>query len=142
MNDRAVSTAVTWALTMLITTLLLTGLLAATGGQIESRTESVTRAELEVIGQRVVTDLSTADRLAATDPQSVSVRTRLPPDVAAGNYRIAVEATDAETAVVVRSGDTAVRVPMANRTAVANASVPGGNVRITLDGGALEVSAA
>lgn len=134
------STAVTWALTLLITTLLISGLLVATGEQIRDRTESVTQTELEVIGQQIVADLSTADRLAQADADAVTVRSTLPGGVVEGSYRIEVTATDDGATVTVRSGDTAISVPVANRTAVRNSSVPGGDVRITLDGGALEVT--
>ena len=140
MNDRAVSTAVTWALTMLITTLLITGLLVATGNQIRDRTESVTRSELEVIGQQLVSDLSAADRLAQSEADTVTVQSRLPDRVAHGTYRVEISATVDGTSVRIASGNTAVTVPMANRTAVQNASLPGGDLHISLDGGILEVS--
>lgn len=139
MRDRAVSTAVTWALTMLITTLLISGLLIATGDQIRDRTDSVTRAELDVVGQRVAADLSTADRLASTGADTVTVETDLPGGVASGGYTVAVVSDGQNVTVVARTEDTAVRVPVANRTAVREATVRGGDLEIRLDGGALEV---
>jgi hypothetical protein len=141
-RDRAVSTAVTWALTLLITTLLLTGLLIATGAQIQDRSESVTRTELSVVGQRLAADLTSADRLAATGASRVRLRTALPDRVASGPYRISLRAPSGDATLVVESDGTAVRVPVGNRTAVRNSTVPGGDVWVVLDGGALEVVSA
>ncbi|MFB6121499.1 MAG: hypothetical protein ABEJ68_10330 [Halobacteriaceae archaeon] len=142
MNDRAVSTVVTWTLTLLITTLLITGLLVATGNQIESRTESVTQTELSVVGQRVAADLAAADRLAASGATAVRVDTSLPARVASGQYRVRLTATNGSATIVVLTDDRSVRVPVGNRTAVRNSTVSGGDLHVVLDGGALEVASA
>lgn len=140
MRDRGVSTVVTWSLTLLITTILVAGLVVATGGQIEDRASSVTETELEVVGQQVAADIQIADRLARGG-DTVVVRTSLPDRTAVGGYRVAVRTSGTAVSVVLESGDVSVSVPVANRTAVRESSVTGGDLRVVLDDGALEVRA-
>lgn len=141
-GDRAVSVMVGYVLGLVIATLLISGLLIATGDVIGDRREAIVRGELEVVGQRVSAGLATADRLAQTGGEQVTLEVAAPRRVAGAGYSVEVDA--ARQVVVLETTDPAVTVtvPFRNRTMVASTTATGGDVEIVLDGGRLEVHAA
>lgn len=132
MTDRGVSVTVNYVLTLGITTLLITGLLIAVGGLMDDRRESATRGELRVIGERVTSDLMTADRLAQIGASEVVVRPKVPGQVAGKQYTLMLNATDRQIILETSDPDVVVRVPFQNTTAVASSSTEGGNIQIVL----------
>ncbi|WP_248897567.1 DUF7266 family protein [Haloplanus halobius] len=142
-DERAVSTAVSYVLTLGLTTILISGLLIAAGGTVDERQQVTTQASLEVAGQRLAANLMTADRLAETSgTTAVSVTVDLPAQVSGSTYGVAVD--PGASRLVLESGSTGVSVVVGftATTPVDATSVRGGDLRIVLDSGALEVRSA
>jgi hypothetical protein len=140
-TDRAVSTTVGYALALSITTILVSGLLISTGNVVDSREKMTTRNELEVVGERVVAGLMSADRLATTEGASdVAVSVTLPTTVAGNRYSIEIGTT--KVIIEADSVRTSVTVPVDTSTTLSTGTVSGGSIRIVLDGGDLEVQSA
>jgi hypothetical protein len=134
---RGVSTVLGYSLNLMVATLLVTGLLIAAGSLVESQRDQASRAELQVIGERLVANLETADRLArsATDGHG-SVDTRLPSHVAGSSYRVAI-VTDDGTARAILTADSPqnrIVVPINNETPIAPSNHTGGSLRVTWNG--------
>jgi hypothetical protein len=137
MRDRAVSTALNYVLVLAIVAVLVSGLFLGMSGFLEDRRSGAVRTELSVVGNRLATDLGTAERLALTgDARTVRVSVEIPARVSGTDYavelsRIAPEqyrlvlrapTTDVSTAVRLRS-----QVPIRPTT------VAGGDLRIVYD---------
>jgi len=136
-DERGLSTAVGYALNIAIAALLLSTLLVAAGGVVEDQRERVARDELAVVGERLASDLHTADRLAANG-STVLVRSQLPDRVAGVGYHIEIGSSGKLT--LVTSGPAvSVSVPVELDTPVESADVVGGRLTIELDGDSLEV---
>lgn len=147
MDDRATSIQIGYTLSLAITALLISGLLIATGGLVESRQEQTIRSELTVVGERVATNLMSADRLASTGGSNAEVRVTvsLPDRVAGSGYRVTVNSSTSPPQLVLTSTDPAVTVtvPFETTTTVDAGTVSGGDVRIVLTpSGTLEVRSA
>lgn len=137
MRDRAVSTTLSYSLTLAISTVLVVGLLTAGSAFVGDQQSHVVRSELEVIGQRVATDVATTDRLVALSSGSttVNVTSRLPATVSGVSYSIRVRASGGNATLELGSPavETDVEVPVANRTAIEPGSTAGGDVLIAYD---------
>lgn len=143
MNDRGVSVTVNYALNLMIATVLVSGLLVATGNVVEDRRESAVESELTVVGDRLVAELSAADRLASVGGSDADVRVEidLPNAVAGTNYRLAVN--DTRILLTTDAPEVSVRVPIRTRLAVESAALGGGDLVVSLtDSGSLEVERA
>lgn len=142
-SDRAVSTALGYVLTLGITTILISGLLIAAGTAVEDRRDATTRASLDVAGERLASNLMSADRLAETSgSRTVSVAADLPTRIAGNGYLVTVDPGN-ETLVLESDGpDVTVRVSYITTTPVDAATVRGGDLRVVLSGGSLEVRSA
>jgi cytoskeletal protein RodZ len=132
-DDRAVSTTVGYALTLGVAALLITGLLIAGGGFLEDQREATTETQLEVIGEQVSADISSADRLSASDADEVNITRNLPDSVTGSQYTISVR-TSPQTHLELRSVDPEVTVRV--DVAVQEASL----VATDIDGGNIQVS--
>jgi hypothetical protein len=142
-DGRAVSTAAGYVLSLGITAILVTGLLVAGGGVVEERRDITSHDSLEVVGQRLAANLMTADRLAATsDTTTVAVSVDLPARIAGRGYTVSVDPAGSRLHLDATASDASVTVAFATSTPVADTSVQGGDVRIVLDGGQLEVRSA
>ncbi|RQG89839.1 hypothetical protein EA462_07420 [Natrarchaeobius halalkaliphilus] len=137
MDDRALSTALSYALLLGVTVMLMGGLSVAAGGLLESQHERAVEAELDVIGERVTADLQTADRLTHTagETESLAVRSSSPQLVSGGHYTIDVVNGGEETTLVVESADVDVttETTVPTTTPVAETTVIGGELEITYD---------
>ncbi|MBX0298255.1 DUF7266 family protein [Haloarcula nitratireducens] len=147
MDDRAVSIQISHTLSLAITALLISGLLIATGGLVESRQEQAIQSELAVVGERIATNLMTADRLASAGGSTaeVQVMVSLPDRVAGSGYRVTVNSSTAPPQLALTSTDptVTVTVPFETTTTVDGRTVSGGDVRIVFTpSGTLEVRAA
>lgn len=132
-DDRAVSTTVGYALTLGVAALLITGLLIAGGGFLEDQREVTTETQLEVIGEQVSADISSADRLSASDADEVNITRNLPDSVTGSQYTISVR-TSPQTHLELRSVDpeVTVRVDVAVQEASLVATdIGGGNIQVS-----------
>lgn len=91
-DDRAVSITVNYVIALAITAVLISGLLVGTGSYVESQREQVVREELDVVSEQLAAGIGDADRLAAAEAVSRSVRVGvdLPRRVAGETYRVAI----------------------------------------------------
>lgn len=130
-TDRGISTALNYVLVLGMVTILVTTLLGGFGGLVANQQESATRAQLEVIGNRVAADLGQVDTLAnhAADNNTVSVRTDLPTRVVGSPYTITVDkvGTDSyELTLTTGDRETMVTVPFRSTTPVVEKTIYGG----------------
>jgi hypothetical protein len=142
-SDRAVSTALGYVLTLGIATILISGLLIAAGAAVEDQRDATTRGSLQVAGERLASNLMSADRLAETSgSREVSVAAALPARIAGTGYQVTVD--PAASTLVLESDDpvVTVRVSFTTTTPVDAVAVRGGDLRIVLSGGSLEVRSA
>lgn len=138
--DRGVSTVVGYVLALAVTVALISGLITATGAVIEDRQATTARTGLEAAGERLAAKLMAADRLATTGADTVVVAVPLPDRVAGGSYTVTVnDSADAELVLASATTGAEVTVEVANRTDLAGATVPGGDLAVVLSGGELEV---
>jgi hypothetical protein len=144
-DRRATSTALGYVLTLGIASLLISGLLIAGGGLMESQREQTARIELEVIGQTVADDLSSAARLADCDSCELRLRIDVPSRVAGEAYLIEiVEVSPPDTyrlALSTSQSNVAVNVTARTARPVAETTVTGGTMIVEYDpaSGQLEV---
>ena len=142
-DDRGASTTLGYVLTLAITAVLVSGLLIAVGTFVSGQNERVTQSELDVVGQRLASDVEAADRLAEAagggPNATVVVRSRLPETVAGRTYRVAVDESG-ELVLSAGDPDVSVAVRVVTDYPLSNATLGGGPVRITFEGGRLEVS--
>lgn len=142
MDDRALSVAVNYTTSLIIVTMLMTGLLMAGGDFLDQQQEATIDAEFQVIGNRVASDLGTADRLVAattgTSEDTVRLTTELPESTAGSQYTITINSStstgdvwnvaihmNATSATIIRT------VRLKTQTRVLNTSTNGGNFEIT-----------
>lgn len=153
MTDRGVSVTVNYVMTLAITAILLSGLFVASGSLIQSQSERAIQDELDVVGERLAADLSTADRLAESaegDDAHVRLTIELPRRVAGTAYSIEItwieDGENAYAELVLRTRDPAIEsvtrvVTTTEVTAVSK--LRGGDLVITsADDGPLEVTTA
>ena len=131
-SDRGVSTVVGYVITLGITTVLISGLLIAAGGAVDDRQDATSRDALDVIGQRIASNLMAADRLAETDPGTTVVDVRLPSRIAGSGYRVTVNGSASELVLESNRADATVHVPFVTGTDVTDTEVVGGDLRIVL----------
>jgi len=133
-DDRGVSTVVGYVLVLGITSLLITGLLVATGGAVNDRRDSTARDALDVIGQRLASNLMAADRLAETGAETTVVDVSLPSRTAGSGYAVTVNGSGSELVLESDRADATVTVAFVTTTDVADTEVAGGDLRIVLTG--------
>lgn len=135
MTERRRGQAITlnYTLGIAITVILVTGLLIVGGDFVQDQRERAARAELEVIGQQVSSDLATADRLVQStesDPQ-VALRRSIPRQVAGSPYEIELVADpDPVLELSTDRPDVGVTVALVNETDFAGATVDGGALTV------------
>jgi len=137
MTERGVSTTLNYTLTLGISAILVVGLLTAGGNFVESQRNAVVDSELEVIGERLASDIATADRLVRagpTDP-TVNLTAQLPNAVSGRSYTIEIVPSGGNTSIELTSPalDRSITAKVANKTTVAETSVTGGDVEIYYD---------
>lgn len=138
MDDRALSSAVTYALTVVIALSLTTGIVFGAEALIDSQREQTAREQVEVVGEQLGKTLSTAGGLNATDaePETLVVERSFPERVAGSQYQILVAESDAgpdRYVVYLETVDFDVNVSVAVRLSAADlrrARVNGGPLRV------------
>lgn len=143
-GERAVSTAVNYVVLLGVLAVLVSVVIVGTTDYVGDQRERVIRSELEVLGNRLAADLTTADTLAASTDEVVTVSASLPETVARSHYRLSVaDAPGADSyALRLSSSDPAVSVtvPVKVEQDLATGSYAGGELTIRYDGTGLEVS--
>lgn len=148
-DTRAVTVPTDYVLLIGITALLASGLLVGTGGFVADQQERAVRSGLEVVGNGLADDLTTADRLADSlgDDGRVTIETELPEAVAGKTYLVSIEQRavtgDAhfyDLVLTSTAPDVVVRVPVRTHTAVDAETLDGGPVALSVTSdGDLEV---
>lgn len=135
-DDRGVSTTIGYALTLGVASLLVTGLLIAGGGFLQDQRQRTTETELEVIGEQISADLSSADRLSGSGVETVSITRNLPDRVTGSAYTVTMT-NSPQSHLVLTSADPhfTVRVDVAVHEVdrVVPTSIDGGNIEVTYD---------
>jgi hypothetical protein len=133
-DGRAQSINISYTIGLGLALILVTGLLIAGGDFVDNQRERAARVELQVLGQQLSADMSTADRLAQTaeSDETVTVRRSFPETIAGSGYRIRVVERPNAVLRLTTDGDpgVTVTVELANQTSVAATNVSGGNLRI------------
>jgi hypothetical protein len=135
--SRGVSTALGYVLNLGVATLLVTVLLLSAGTLVEDQRDRAAETELDVVGERVVADLATADRLARTnDPTTVRVEGDVPARVAGSYYTVRVnESGNGDLVLDADQPDVRVVVPFDTATEVEASTVDGGDLAVVYDPG-------
>lgn len=148
LRDRGQSVAINYTFSLIIVALLMSGLFIAMSGFLETERENVTRAEFEVLGNRIAADISTADRLArtTTGDAQVQVRTKIPQMVAGSEYDVTITSSPApgggyDVAIELWASEVSVGKNVSTRTQleVTSSSLDGGKYVISSDGTTIEV---
>lgn len=142
LDDRGVSTTVSYALNLTLSAMLISGLLFGAGSLVQSERRSAMEAELEVIGERLAAAIQSADRLNQTGADAVVVTVRAPERVAGNDYTVTVNTSGTTPELVLETNDPdiTVRIPLAVNGSLAATSFDGGPATIErLPDGSLEV---
>ncbi|MFC6836126.1 DUF7266 family protein [Halomarina ordinaria] len=139
-DRRGVSTALGYVLNLGVMTVLVVGLVFTAGTYVEDQREGAIRAELVVVGEHLVADLGSADRLVASGASEVSVSQQVPESAAGVSYTVRVEESGGGQELVLSTRDPAVtvRFDLVTETPVAGGA-SGGDVRIDYDSAAGEL---
>jgi len=136
-DDRGIETVLSHVLSVAITTLLIVGLVASATGYLDAQKQRAAEQELRSIGNKLASELATADRLARSG-DSVELTSRQPETVAGSVYTASL--VDCSSPVCLRISadnyDFSMLVPIENETTLSMTSRGGGRFRITSDGGA------
>lgn len=90
-DTRGVSIAVTHVLTLAITTVVISGLLIGAGSMLDTERERGADVSLEIVGERVASQLASVDRMAtSTNTTSVSIEVTHPAFVSGSRYHITI----------------------------------------------------
>lgn len=137
MDNRGVSQVLSYSFALTISTILVAGLLIAGGGFVDDQRTQVVNSELEVIGQRLASDIASVDRLArtGTGPSVVRLEPGVPAAVAGAQYDVEVLTNDGNASLQIESPamEQSVVVPVSNTTAVAPGTVTGGDIVVEYD---------
>lgn len=133
-TDRGLSTALNYVLVLGIVSILVTTLLAGFGGLVANQQEEASRAQLEVIGNRVAADVGQVNTLVASDDRyNQTVRTDLPTRVVGASYTLTVTsnpdiAEEGYYLFTLSTGDpkTTVTVPFRSTTEIVTGTIYGG----------------
>jgi hypothetical protein len=140
-DRRAVSTTVNYVISLGVALLLVTGMLIAAGDFLDGQRTQTTENELEVVGQQIAGDISSAGRLANASENSEFTLERSYPETAAGNdYSLTITTaagvTDGHELTLESSGpNVEVVVPFTTMKPVDSPPVNlrGGDVEISYD---------
>jgi hypothetical protein len=143
-RDRGVSSNVSYVITLTIMTLLLTGLALSSGAIIDDERSRVMRAQLEVLGERLASDLTSADKLARRTGSDTTMRTTsdLPDQVVSRSYTITIRSAGSANTYEIDmiAGTVEATVEVYLLTDLETGSTPGGPVEIVYTGSELEVN--
>jgi hypothetical protein len=134
-EDVAQTTTLSYTIGVAIALVLITGLLIGGSGFVADQGDAAVRAELEVLGQQVATDIEAADRLAVAADGDATVRLgrTVPQTVAGRTYTVELVADEDPFLRLTSSSPTIeVDVEFTNTTSVADTSIDGGPFVVNL----------
>jgi len=138
-----VSTTLDYTLSLAIATILITGLFFAAGDFVGQQRERVVQTELRVIGERIVSDVTAADRLveAGDGSTTVEINQSLPERATGLTYRVELSTNSGTNWVNLSTStpDVSVAVQFDTATPVAERAIVGGDVTVIYTGTELEV---
>lgn len=141
-DTRGVTVPMNYGLMVAIVALLTAVLVAGTGAYVDDQQERTARAGLEVVGNRLAADLTTADRVAGTldGDGSVELRTDLPERVGGTTYRVELVPVGSgpdeyryDLVLTATDPELSVTVPVRTRRPVAASSFAGGDTVVAYD---------
>jgi len=90
MDDRGVSSALSYALIVVLTVSLTTGLVLGTSELVTDQRQRVAHDQIEAVGQQLSATIMTVDRLNATEtrPETAAITREFPRRVSGVQYRI------------------------------------------------------
>lgn len=137
MDERGVSSTLSYVMSLAIAAILVTGLLLAGGTFVDDRRDEVVRNELHVIGQQVSADVERTDRLvrAGEGSTEAAIIREFPDSVAGVNYRLEVRtgSTD-QIALIAPRRNLEVTVSVETKTPLAESTAQGGAIEAAYDG--------
>jgi hypothetical protein len=141
--SRAVSTTLDYTLTLAIATVVITVLFVGVSDFVGGQRERVVRTELGVVGQRIATDVTAADRLveAGRGGTDVVVNQSLPRTVTGVDYTVNVSRTASVQWInlTTRTPDVAVSVRVDTATPLAETTFKGDAIAVVYDQSADEL---
>lgn len=152
-RDRGQSVSINYTLSLVIVTMLIAGLFVSMSGFLETERENVTRAELQVLGNRIAADIATVDRLARSTKGDarVVVRTTIPRSVAGSEYEVTITSssntlpsdgyTHYDVEIELEAPTVGVTKNVSTRTKfeVVDSDLYGGPFEVVYDGSTIEV---
>lgn len=143
MNERGVSSTLSYVLALAIAALLITGLITAGSGFVTTQRDAVIREELEVIGQHVASNVEQADRMVEASENrtnaTVQVNQTLPSTVARSQYDVRLDASESQLVLTSTSPEETVRVNVTTNTTLEDSSAGGGTISVRNDDGNLVI---
>lgn len=135
-SDRGLETVVSHVLSVAITTLLIIGLVSSATGYLEAQKQQAAAQELRTIGNRLASELATADRLARTG-DSVELVSRQPETVAGSVYTVKLVSCSSPVCLRISADnyDFSTLVPLQNETKLSMTSQGNGRFHIMSAGG-------
>lgn len=142
MNERAVSSTLSYVLALSIAAILVGGLLTAGGGFVTSQRDVVIREEMSVVGQQLAADIEQADRMvnASSGTTVVYVNRSAPDTVARSQYDIRLDADESQLILNSTNPEQTVRINVSTQTDLRDSTANGGAITVTYDSGALVVN--
>jgi len=145
-DDRGVSVAVSHIMTIAITAILISGLMFGAGSLLEGEKDRSAGQSLETIGEGLSGEISSVDRLADEETETLRVTVDHPQRVSGSQYTIDLEDGDCSAPLVdgqclvltSHGGDVEVGVPV-NASADLEGSVTGGTLVIEYDEGTISL---
>lgn len=142
-GDRAVSMPLQYVLLLAVIALLSSGLFISTSGFVQTQQQDAVRQGLEAVGYRLASDLSSADRLAATldESGSLEMKVDVPRQVSGSTYLITFDADNGTIRLESTNPTVVVTVPVVTGTErqLASGTVSGGPLTIHVKNGTLVV---
>jgi hypothetical protein len=143
MNERGVSSTLSYVLALAIAALLITGLIIAGSSFVTTQRDAVIREELEVIGQHIASNVEQADRMVEASENgtnaTVQVNQTLPSTVARSQYDVRLDASESQLVLTSTSPEETVRVNVTTNTTLEDSSAGGGTISVRNDDGTLVI---
>lgn len=138
MNDRAVSTTVSYVLALSIATMLVGGLIVAGSTFVEDRRESVVEQEMRVVGEHLASNVEQVDRYARApaDVHEARISQTYPGSVTDSSYTVRLRQRDPEPSRLLLNAsnpDVRVAVNVTVQSDVDDTAVGGGRIAAVYD---------
>ena len=129
MRERGQSSTIGYVLSIAVATLLIVSLVAGVGTFVEGRQERAIRDQLTVIGERMATQLTAADTLAAREG-TVYVEPGIPDRAVGMNYRVRLDASGEQLVLSTTNPAVTVRVSVVTISPLTDSTARGTDIAI------------